>query len=171
MEQLSLFADSTSPTQNELIVYTDGGCSGNPGAGGWGCVIIDETASGKAKELCFSGGEQCTTNNRMELTAVITALSAILSDETKSNRPVSIFTDSQYVKNGITTWIKSWKRNGWRTASKQPVKNQDLWMKLDEAVSKLSIRWVWVKGHAGIKYNELVDNLCQTEIKKFKNSL
>lgn len=174
MEQLSLFSEADNAPNGaagNIVVYTDGGCSGNPGAGGWGCVIIDETAaaSGKApKEQCFSGGEKCTTNNRMELTAVITALTFIVSDASKMSRPVSVYTDSQYVKNGITTWIKGWKRNGWRTADKKPVKNQDLWVALDEAVSKLSVRWVWVKGHAGIKYNELVDSLCRAEIKKYK---
>jgi len=165
MEQLSLFPDEN---KSDIIVYTDGGCSGNPGAGGWGCVIIDEKPDATSKEICFSGGEKHTTNNRMELTAVITALNYIISNFKNENRTVSVFTDSQYVKNGITTWIKGWKQKGWRTADKKPVKNQDLWTALDEAASKLSVRWIWVKGHAGIKYNEKVDNLCQQEIKKYK---
>lgn len=174
MEQLSLFSEADNAqggADSGIVVYTDGGCSGNPGAGGWGCVIIDETAAacGKApKEQSFSGGEKCTTNNRMELTAVITALTFIASSPENLSRQVSVFTDSQYVKNGITTWIKGWKRNGWRTADKKPVKNQDLWVALDAAVAKLNVRWVWVKGHAGIKYNEMVDQLCQAEIKKYK---
>ena len=123
-----------------LVVYTDGGCSGNPGPGGWGCVIID----GEKKQT-LSGGEKSTTNNRMELTAAIEALSALVQNPQYGGRAVHIFCDSQYVKNGITSWIRSWKKNGWRTAAKKP-------------------SWSWVKGHAGIKYNELCDELCQKEI-------
>ncbi|MCQ2572740.1 MAG: ribonuclease HI [Treponema sp.] len=148
---------------NEIIVYTDGGCSGNPGPGGWGIVVI---ADGQEKQL--SGGEKNTTNNRMELSAAIAALSVIKNTPQFAGRPVKVNIDSQYVKNGITTWIKGWKAKGWKTASKDPVKNQDLWMILDELNSSLSVEWNWVKGHAGIKYNEICDSLCQIEIKNNK---
>ena len=148
---------------NEIIVYTDGGCSGNPGPGGWGIVVI---ADGMEKQL--SGGEKVTTNNRMELCAAIAALSVIKNTPQFAGRPVKVNIDSQYVKNGITTWISGWKKKGWITASKDPVKNQDLWIMLDELNSSLDVSCNWVKGHAGIKYNEICDSLCQTEIKKFK---
>lgn len=148
---------------NEIIVYTDGGCSGNPGPGGWGIVVI---ADGQEKQL--SGGEKVTTNNRMELSAAIAALSVIKNTPQFAGRPVKVNIDSQYVKNGITQWISGWKKKGWVTASKDPVKNQDLWIMLDELNSSLNVTWNWVKGHAGIKYNEICDSLCQTEIKKYK---
>lgn len=144
---------------NTIIVYTDGGCSGNPGPGGWGTVII---ADGEAREL--SGGEKNTTNNRMELTAAISALTAISNTERFKGRKIQVFIDSQYVKNGITSWINKWKQNGWRTAAKKPVLNQDLWQKLDALVEGLNISWNWVKGHAGVEYNEVCDQLCQKEI-------
>ncbi len=137
-----------------IIVYTDGSCSGNPGRGGWGAVIL---ADGTEKRM--SGGEKLTTNNRMELMGAIEALEAILDDRNLRGRPVTMYCDSQYVKNGIQTWIKGWKKNGWRTAGKDPVKNQDLWVELDETVQQLSIEWKWVKGHAGNKYNEICDEL------------
>ncbi|MCF0241555.1 MAG: ribonuclease HI [Treponema sp.] len=149
--------------ENEIIIYTDGGCSGNPGPGGWGIVVI---ADGQEKQL--SGGEKVTTNNRMELTAAIAALSVVKNTPQFSGRPVKVNIDSQYVKNGITTWIKGWKAKGWITSGKEPVKNQDLWMVLDELNCSLPVEWNWVKGHAGIKYNEICDSLCQSEIKKFK---
>ena len=142
-----------------LVVYTDGGCSGNPGPGGWACVIIDGEA-----EKALSGGEKSTTNNRMELTAAIAALSALAQNPQYCGRSVRVFCDSQYVKNGITSWIRSWKKNGWRTASKKPVLNRDLWETLDALSASLDITWSWVKGHAGIKYNEQCDELCQKEI-------
>jgi len=146
-----------------LIVYTDGGCSGNPGPGGWGFVVVDGT-----EETVRSGGDRATTNNRMELTAVIEALRLIEADPAKSGRPVSVHTDSQYVQKGISEWIHGWKRNGWRTASKDPVKNQDLWMRLDELAASVHPRWVWVKGHAGIHYNEVCDRLTQEEIARHR---
>jgi len=148
---------------NEIIVYTDGGCSGNPGPGGWGIVVI---ADGQEKQL--SGGDKLTTNNRMELSAAIAALSVIKNTPQFAGRSVIVNIDSQYVKNGITTWISGWKKKGWITAGKDPVKNQDLWMMLDELNSALNVKWNWVKGHAGIKYNEICDSLCQSEIKKYK---
>ena len=147
---------------NEIIVYTDGGCSGNPGPGGWGIVVI---ADGVAKQL--SGGEKLTTNNRMELTAAITALQVIHNTEGFSARPITINIDSQYVKNGITTWIKGWKAKGWKTADKKPVKNQDLWVQLDQLNEGLNVNWNWVKGHAGVEYNEVCDQLCKIEMSKF----
>ena len=145
----------------EIIVYTDGGCSGNPGPGGWGIVII---ANGEARQL--SGGEKNTTNNRMELTAAISALSVIQNTPSFNGKKIIVNIDSQYVKNGITVWIKSWKQKGWKTADKKPVKNQDLWQQLDELNSNLNVEWNWVKGHAGIEYNEICDQLCQKEIAK-----
>lgn len=148
---------------DEIVIYTDGGCSGNPGPGGWGIVVI---ADGVAKQL--SGGEAQTTNNRMELTAAITALQVINNTPGFAQRPVKINIDSQYVKNGITTWIKGWKAKGWKTADKKPVKNQDLWTQLDALNEGLKVNWNWVKGHAGIEYNEICDQLCKEEMNKFK---
>ena len=145
----------------EIIVYTDGGCSGNPGPGGWGIVVI---ANGEARQL--SGGEKITTNNRMELTAAISALSVIQNTPSFNEKKIIVNIYSQYVKNGITVWIKSWKQKGWKTADKKPVKNQDLWQQLDELNSNLNVEWNWVKGHAGIEYNEICDQLCQKEIAK-----
>ena len=147
----------------EITIYTDGGCHGNPGPGGWGIVVI---ADGVAKQL--SGGEKMTTNNRMELMAAINALSVINNTSGFSAREVVVYIDSQYVKNGITSWIKGWKAKGWKTADKKPVKNQDLWEKLDALNSVLKVEWKWVKGHAGVEYNELCDSLCQKEIAKFE---
>lgn len=130
-------------------IYTDGACKGNPGTGGWGAILEHD---GKSRELC--GGEALTTNNRMELTAVIRALEAL-------NRPcaVRLHTDSKYVQQGITEWIRSWKKRGWRTADGKPVKNQDLWHALDSAAARHDIEWVWVKGHAGHEGNERADAL------------
>lgn len=148
---------------NEIVIFTDGGCSGNPGPGGWGIVV---RADGETK--CLSGGEKSTTNNRMELTAAIAALSVIKNTPQFENRRVVVNVDSQYVKNGITLWINGWKAKGWKTADKKPVKNQDLWEQLDALNSVLNVEWNWVKGHAGIEYNEICDDLCQKEIAKFK---
>lgn len=148
---------------DEIIVYTDGGCSGNPGPGGWGIVVI---ANGEARQL--SGGEKNTTNNRMELTAAISALSVIKNTPSFNGKKITVNIDSQYVKNGITVWIKGWKQKGWKTADKKPVKNQDLWQQLDDLNSSLNVEWNWVKGHAGIEYNEICDQLCQKEIAKNK---
>ena len=127
-----------------VTIWTDGACSGNPGPGGWGAIL---RAGAHEKEIF--GGEQLTTNNRMELTAAIKALGALkrLSD-------VDVYTDSQYVRGGVTGWINGWKRNGWRTADKKPVKNIELWQQLDEAANRHTIRWHWVKGHAGHPENE-----------------
>ena len=136
-------------SERKLKIWTDGACKFNPGPGGWGTYLV---WGEKTLELC--GGEEETTNNRMELTAVIEALSAV-----KRPVPMTIYLDSQYVKNGIDSWIAGWKRKGWRTASGQPVKNVDLWKKLDELVSTHDIDWQWVKGHAGEEGNEKADEL------------
>ena len=135
-----------------LKIWTDGSCLGNPGPGGWAFIASDGT--NKAER---SGGEPHTTNNRMELMAVIKALTAA-----RKHDAVEIHTDSQYVKNGMESWIKNWKRNNWRTASRQPVKNQDLWMALDDSASKIKIKWHWVRGHNGDEMNERVDTLART---------
>ena len=136
-------------SERKLKIWTDGACKFNPGPGGWGAYLV---WGEKTLELC--GGEEETTNNRMELTAVIEALSAV-----KRPVPMTIYLDSQYVKNGIDSWIAGWKRKGWRTASGQPVKNVDLWKKLDELVASHDIEWKWVKGHAGEPGNEKADEL------------
>ena len=134
---------------NEVTIYTDGACSGNPGKGGWGAILI------YAKEKKYmSGSKQLTTNNQMELTATIEALKAISKP---SN--IALYTDSQYVKNGITSWIFNWKKNGWKTANKKPVANKDLWIQLDKYVDFHSVKWFWVKGHSGDHYNEIADEL------------
>ena len=134
---------------NEVTIYTDGACSGNPGKGGWGAILIN------AKETKYmSGSKQLTTNNQMELTATIEALKAILKP---SN--IALYTDSRYVKNGITSWIFNWKKNGWKTANKKPVANKDLWIELEKYVDFHSVSWFWVKGHSGDHYNEIADEL------------
>jgi ribonuclease HI len=135
-------------------IYTDGACRGNPGPGGWAALL---SSNGREKEL--AGAEPATTNNRMELTAVIRALEAL-------KRPVHvrIYTDSEYVRRGITEWVASWKKRGWRTADRKPVKNQDLWERLDELVAGHRIEWFWVPGHAGVPGNERVDELANRAI-------
>ena len=155
----------------KIKVYTDGACSQNPGPGGWAFVIIlkEVSAEGTEKELLRgAGGDKLTTNNRMELLAVIQALTAYQKDILPHyhDYPVTLHTDSQYVQQGISSWIKKWKQNGWRTASREPVKNQDLWQQLDALASQLSLEWMWVKGHAGNRYNELCDTLAVEAAKK-----
>ncbi|MCQ2604700.1 MAG: ribonuclease HI [Spirochaetia bacterium] len=144
---------------SDVTIYTDGGCSGNPGPGGWAYVVLD----GQVK-FSFSGGERFTTNNRMELTAVINALSFVAD---KYTVPVSVFTDSQYVKNGITTWIKNWLRNNWKTADRKDVKNKELWQQLYMLDRQIHPQWCWVKGHAGNTYNELCDSMVRAEMSRF----
>ena len=137
-------------------IYTDGACSGNPGKGGWAAIILDDLNLSS-----ISGSENNTTNNRMELMAPIMALKKI-----KKRSEITIFTDSKYVKNGITDWIKKWKQNNWKSSNRKPVKNKDLWIKLDNSCQKHKITWKWVKAHAGTKYNNLVDELAVIETKK-----
>lgn len=153
---------------SDLVIYTDGGCSGNPGPGGWGYVIVDDDRPADDREIIGSGGDSLTTNNRMELTAVIEALTLVSTTGGWASRPVAVYTDSQYVQKGITQWITGWKRNGWKTASREPVKNQDLWVQLDSLALTVKPRWVWVKGHAGIHYNEVCDRLTQEEISRHR---
>ena len=137
-------------------IYTDGACTGNPGPGGWGAVIFDQDD----KQKNISGSEKNTTNNRMELLAAIMSLKKI-----KTNSEVVIFTDSTYVKNGITEWMKKWKKNGWKNSSKKPVKNKDLWEKLDKLCEANSVSWKWVKGHSTNEFNNLADELATKAIK------
>ena len=141
----------------KVVIHTDGACSGNPGPGGWGAIL--ESAPHR-KEL--KGGEQLTTNNRMELTAAIEALEAL-----KSPSEVDLYTDSNYLRGGITSWIKGWKRNGWRTADKKPVKNAELWERLEQAATRHTVRWHWVKGHVGHDLNERADELAREGMEPF----
>jgi ribonuclease HI len=142
-----------------VLIYTDGACSGNPGPGGWGAVLI---SGGHEREL--SGGEPQTTNNRMELMAAIMALEAL-----KRPCKVDLHTDSQYVRQGITEWLRGWKARGWLTADKKPVKNDDLWRRLDEARARHEVQWHWVKGHAGHPLNERADALARAGIKSLRD--
>jgi len=137
-----------------IRIYTDGACRGNPGPGGWGALILKDN-----EEIKLNGGQNVTTNNQMELTAVIKALN-FFSESTK----IEIFTDSKYVMDGITSYIKKWKVNGWKTASKKPVKNSDLWKQLDELSAQHSISWNWVKGHSGHRENDIADELANLGI-------
>lgn len=148
---------------NEIIIYTDGGCTGNPGPGGWAAVILFN-----GQETRLSGGDLSTTNNKMELTAVIKALTYINENSELKDKSVEIYTDSQYVKNGLTQWIFNWIKNGWKTAAKKPVKNKEYWIALKSEADKLQIKWNWVKGHSGDFYNELCDSLVEEERMKFK---
>ena len=146
-----------APEIMKYKVYTDGACSGNPGPGGWAAIILVNDKI----ENEISGSESVTTNNKMELLAPIKAIQKF-----KKKSEISIYTDSTYVKDGITMWIKKWEKNGWKTASKKPVKNIELWKKLNDLSSKHSIKWIWVKGHAQNKYNNMVDELAQEAIKR-----
>ena len=140
--------------RSRVTIYTDGACSGNPGPGGWAALLISE-----GQEKVLTGGASLTTNNRMELRAALAALTAL-----KRPCSVDLHTDSEYLKNGITAWLKNWMRNGWRTADKKPVKNQDLWRKLLPLIEQHEIRWEWVQGHAGDPRNERVDELARQAI-------
>jgi len=144
---------------DKVEIFTDGACKGNPGPGGWGALL----RYGRHERQLY-GGERSTTNNRMELLAVIRALQAL-----KRKSRVKITTDSQYVKNGITQWIHNWKRNGWKTSAKKAVKNADLWRMLDDEVAKHSIEWAWVKGHSGHPENELADRLANRGIEELNS--
>jgi ribonuclease HI len=141
-------------SKDSIIVFTDGACRGNPGPGGWAALLIY-----KQQRKVISGAQRDTTNNRMELFASIAALTQI-----KRSSNVVLYTDSQYVKNGITRWLLQWQRNGWRTANKQPIKNKDLWQQLNEQVQRHNVQWKWVRGHSGHPENDLVDQLARSAI-------
>ncbi|MCK0140944.1 ribonuclease HI [Aliiroseovarius sp. F20344] len=148
----------------EFYAYTDGACSGNPGPGGWGTLLQAKEGETVVKERELKGGEALTTNNQMELMAAIIALETL-------GKPcaITVITDSTYVKNGVTGWIHGWKKNGWRTAAKKPVKNAELWQRLDEAQSRHHVTWEWVKGHAGHPENERADELARAGMAPFKD--
>ncbi|MEM9031606.1 MAG: ribonuclease HI [Pseudomonadota bacterium] len=149
----------------ELFAYTDGACSGNPGPGGWGVLLVARDGDAVLRERELTGGEPETTNNRMELLASISALEAL-------DRPaaITVVTDSAYVKNGVTGWIFGWKKNGWKTSAKKPVKNEDLWRRLDAAAARHEVTWEWVKGHAGHDENERADKLARAGMAPFKDA-
>ena len=146
-----------------LLAFTDGACSGNPGPGGWGVLLQARDGEMVVKERELSGGEPLTTNNRMELLAAISALESL----TRASR-LTVITDSAYVKNGVTTWIHGWKRNGWRTSDGKPVKNADLWLRLDTAQARHGVEWRWIKGHAGHDENERADALARAGMAPYK---
>ena len=147
----------------EFFAYTDGACSGNPGPGGWGVLMQAKDGDTVVKQRELSGGDPQTTNNRMELMAAISALETL-----ERAAAVTIVTDSSYVKDGLTKWIHGWKRNGWKTAAKKPVKNEELWKRLDEAQQRHDVSWEWVKGHAGHPENERADELARAGMEPFK---
>jgi len=147
----------------ELVAYTDGACSGNPGPGGWGVLLQAKRGGAVVKERELKGGEAETTNNQMELMAAITALETLAKPSA-----ITIVTDSQYVKNGVTGWIHGWQRNGWKTSAKKPVKNAELWQRLDTAQERHNVTWEWVKGHAGHPENERADELARAGMAPFK---
>ena len=150
-------------SKSEVEIFTDGACSGNPGPGGWGAILRLEKADGGNRERELSGGERATTNNRMELMAAIMGLEAL-----KRSCTVHLYTDSIYLRDGITKWIHGWKKNGWRTADKKPVKNVDLWKRLDAALAPHQVRWHWVRGHAGHALNERADVLAREAIAEIR---
>ena len=141
----------------ELMAFTDGACSGNPGPGGWGVLLQAREGDAVIRERELSGGEPATTNNRMELMAAIIALESLTRPST-----ITIVTDSAYLRSGVTEWIHGWKRNGWKTSTKKPVKNEDLWRRLDAAQARHDVRWEWVKGHAGHPENDRADALARS---------
>ena len=140
-----------------ITIYTDGACSGNPGIGGWGAVILENNK----EDIFLNGGNDNTTNNQMELTAAIEALKYFEDRQT-----ITLITDSKYVKDGIQSWIQNWKKNGWKTAAKKPVKNKELWIELDQLISRHTISWEWVKGHDGNVHNEKADYLARRYIEE-----
>jgi len=156
-------SQGTVSDRSEVEIFTDGACSGNPGPGGWGAILRIKTAEGGNRERELAGGDPATTNNRMELMAAIQGLEAL-------KRPcrVRLFTDSIYVRDGVTKWIHGWKKNGWRTADKKPVKNVELWQRLDAARAPHQVDWIWVKGHSGHAENERADQLARDEIQKLR---
>jgi len=154
--------------ETPVKIYTDGGCSVNPGPGGWAYIIILKTFQGEITIAQNQGAQEETTNNRMELTAVIESLKMFKSMKDVPKN-VSVYTDSQYVQKGITEWIINWKRNNWKTSDKKPVKNKELWTELDSLASETSINWEWVRGHAGDKYNEMCDQMVKAVICHVRN--
>ncbi len=157
-------ADARGPLKMpELFAYTDGACSGNPGPGGWGVLLLALDGARVVRERTLCGGSPDTTNNRMELMAAISALEALARPST-----LTLITDSNYVKGGVTDWLHNWKKNGWKTAAKKPVKNVDLWQRLDQAQARHSVTWEWVKGHAGHPENERADELARKGMAPFK---
>lgn len=140
--------------QADFLIYTDGGCKGNPGPGGWAFVLLHQD-----QVIRSSGAQKATTNNQMELSAVIESLKKVSEMDDSQSIPAVVVTDSQYVKNGITNWIHGWKRNGWKTAAKKPVKNQEYWLALDQLVQQREVEWRWVKGHSGDPLNEECDQM------------
>ena len=148
----------------DLYAYTDGACSGNPGPGGWGAILIAKDGNVVLKERELKGGQALTTNNQMELMAAISALEAL--DRATA---VTVVTDSSYVKDGITSWIHGWKKRGWKNAAKKPVKNEELWKRLDAAQARHQVTWEWVKGHAGHPENERADELARAGMAPFKS--
>ena len=155
---------SQSLPMPELFAFTDGACSGNPGPGGWGVVLQARNNQEIVKERQLNGGASDTTNNQMELMAAISALEAL-----DRASVITIITDSAYVKNGITGWVNGWKRNGWRTSNKKPVKNVELWQRLDAAQDRHSVTWEWVKGHSGHRENERADELARLGMEPFQS--
>ena len=151
---------------HNLFAYTDGACSGNPGPGGWGVLLVAKNQNKIIKKRELFGGQEDTTNNQMELLAAISALEAL-------DRPskIKIITDSSYVKNGVTQWLENWKKNKWKTAARKPVKNAELWRRLDEAKSRHEVAWEWVKGHAGHPENERADELARKGMEPFKSNV
>ncbi len=149
----------------EIFAYTDGACSGNPGPGGWGVLLVARDGTNVVREKELRGGEAMTTNNRMELTAAIRALEALSHPS-----QITVVTDSRYVKDGITKWISNWKRNNWMSASGDPVKNKELWERLDEMRSRHRVNWEWIKGHRGHPENERSDELARQGMQPFRKS-
>ena len=149
----------------DLYAYTDGACSGNPGPGGWGAILIARDGDAVVKERELSGGAALTTNNKMELMAAIASLEALAG-----HSKITVVTDSSYVKDGITKWIFGWKSRGWKTAAKKPVKNEDLWKRLEAATTRHDVTWEWVKGHAGHPENERADELARGGMAPFKTA-
>tara|TARA_R110002012_G_scaffold178300_5_gene343367 strand:+ start:658 stop:1113 length:456 start_codon:yes stop_codon:yes gene_type:complete len=148
----------------DLTAYTDGACSGNPGPGGWGALLVASEDGAVLRERELKGGEADTTNNRMELLAAIHALEALERPST-----LTVVTDSAYVKGGVTVWMHGWKKNGWKTSTRKPVKNEDLWKRLDAAQARHKVNWKWVKGHAGHPENERADELARAGMAPFKD--
>ncbi|MDG1407848.1 MAG: ribonuclease HI [Octadecabacter sp.] len=149
----------------DVYAYTDGACSGNPGPGGWGAILIARDGDAVVKERELSGGAALTTNNKMELMAAIASLEALAGPS-----KITVVTDSSYVKDGITKWIFGWKSRGWKTAAKKPVKNEDLWKRLEAATTRHDVTWEWVKGHAGHPENERADELARGGMAPFKTA-